>query len=133
MVKLYEIYEDEDQIYLVMEIMSGGELFERLVDQEHYSEKQAADTIRPVVDAIKYCHSLGIAHRDLKPENLLYASKDPGAPIKISDFGFARFMNQELMMTACGTPGYVAPEVLLEKGYTKAVDYWSIGIILYIL
>lgn len=66
MVKLYEIYEDEDCIYLVMEIMTGGELFERLVDQEHYSEKQAADTIRPVVDAIKYCHALGIVHRDLK-------------------------------------------------------------------
>ena len=66
MVKLYEIYEDEDNIYLVMELMTGGELFDRVVDKEHYSEKEAADTIRPIVDAIKYCHSLGIVHRDLK-------------------------------------------------------------------
>jgi serine/threonine protein kinase len=65
-VKLYEIFEDEENIYLILELMTGGELFERLVDQEHYSEKQAADTIRPIVDAIKYCHSLGIVHRDLK-------------------------------------------------------------------
>ena len=66
MVKLYEIFEDEDNIYLILELMTGGELFDRVVDKEHYSEKEAADTIRPVVDAIKYCHSLGIVHRDLK-------------------------------------------------------------------
>ena len=65
-VKLYEIFEDEENIYLILELMSGGELFDRVVDKEHYSEKEAADTIRPVVDAIKYCHSLGIVHRDLK-------------------------------------------------------------------
>ena len=68
MVKLYEIYEDEDNIYLILELMTGGELFDRVVDKEHYSEKEAADTIRPIVDAIKYCHSLGIVHRDLKVE-----------------------------------------------------------------
>lgn len=70
-VKLYEIFEDEDYIYLVLELMTGGELFDRIVDKEHYSEKEAADTIRPIVDAIKYCHSLGIVHRDLKVFNLL--------------------------------------------------------------
>ncbi len=66
MVKLFEIFEDEDNIYLILELMTGGELFDRIVDKEHYSEKEAADTIRPIVDAIKYCHSLGIVHRDLK-------------------------------------------------------------------
>ena len=74
--KLYEIYEDEDFIYLVLELMTGGELFDRVVDKEHYSEKEAADTIRPIVDAMKYCHSLGIVHRDLKvyiPNNTLIA------------------------------------------------------------
>jgi len=65
-VKLYEIFEDEDNIYLVLELMTGGELFDRIVDKEHYSEKEASDTIRPIIDAIKYCHSLGIVHRDLK-------------------------------------------------------------------
>lgn len=65
-VKLLEVYEDDDHVYLVLELMTGGELFDRIVDKEHYSEKEASDCIRPVVDCIKYCHSLGIAHRDLK-------------------------------------------------------------------
>ena len=64
--KLFELYEDDDYIYLVLEYMTGGKLFDRIVEKEHYSEKEAADTIRPIVDAIKYCHSLGIVHRDLK-------------------------------------------------------------------
>ena len=64
--KLFELYEDDDFIYLVLEYMTGGKLFDRIVDKEHYSEKEAADTIRPVVDAVKYCHGLGIVHRDLK-------------------------------------------------------------------
>lgn len=116
-----------------MEMMTGGEMFDRIVDKEHYSEKEASDSIRPIVDAIKYCHSLGIIHRDIKPENLLYSSKDAHAVVKISDFGLARFINNELATTACGTPGYVAPEVLSGVGYGKEVDYWSIGIVLYIL
>ena len=64
--KLYEIYEDEECIYLILEFMSGGKLFDRVVEKEHYSEKEASDTIRPIVDGIKYCHTLGIVHRDLK-------------------------------------------------------------------
>ena len=71
-VKLYEIFDDKDAIFLVLELMTGGELFERIVEKEHYSELEAAETIRPLVDAIRYCHSMGILHRDLKPENLLY-------------------------------------------------------------
>jgi len=85
------------------------------------------------VDAIRYCHSLGIAHRDLKPENLLYETKDAGSVIKVTDFGLARFINNDMATTACGTPGYVAPEVLIGKGYGKEVDFWSIGVILYVL
>ena len=79
-------------MFLVMELMTGGELFDRIVEKEHYSEKEAADTIRPVVDALRYCHSTGIIHRDLKPENLLYATRDENSIIKISDFGLARFV-----------------------------------------
>jgi len=74
-----------------MELMEGGELFDRIVENDHYSEREAADTIAPIVDAIKYCHDMGIVHRDLKPENLLYTSTDVGSIIKISDFGLARF------------------------------------------
>ncbi len=97
---------------MVMELMTGGELFDRIVEKENYSEKEASDTIRPIVDAIRYCHLMGISHRDLKPENLLYESEDEEALVKISDFGLARVIQNELMTTACGTPGYVAPEVL---------------------
>lgn len=133
-VKLFEIYDEPECMYLVFEIMTGGELFDRVVEKENYSEKEASDTIRPIVDAIRYCHDLGIVHRDLKPENLLYESESEDAIIKISDFGLARFLhNNSFATTACGTPGYVAPEILEGKGYGKEVDYWSIGIILYIL
>jgi calcium/calmodulin-dependent protein kinase I len=76
---------------------------------------------------------LGIVHRDLKPENLLYGSADEKAIIKITDFGLARCITDELATTACGTPGYVAPEILNGTGYGREVDYWSIGVILYIM
>lgn len=132
-VKLYEIFDEGNVLYLVMELMSGGELFDRIVEKEAYTEKQAAETLKPIVDAIRYCHENGIIHRDLKPENLLYESEDDLSVIKISDFGLARFVQGELATTACGTPGYVAPETISGKGYGKEVDYWSIGVILYIM
>jgi len=75
-VKLYEVYEDEKYFSLVMELMTGGELFDTILEKEYYSEKEAAETIRPIIDAIKYCHSLNIIHRDIKPENLLYSAKN---------------------------------------------------------
>lgn len=132
-VKLYEIYDSKDKFYMVMELMVGGELFDRIVEKECYSEKLASDTIRPVIDAIRYCHAMGISHRDLKPENLLYDKGEDDSIIKISDFGLARVVSNDVMTTACGTPGYVAPEVLIGKGYEYYCDYWSIGVILYVL
>ncbi len=132
-VKIYEIFDEDDCIYLVLELLAGGELFDRIVEKEHYSEKEAADTIRPIVDAIRYCHSLGIIHRDLKPENLLYLTTEENSIIKITDFGLARFVENELATTACGTPNYVAPEIINGQGYNKEVDYWSIGVIIYIM
>ncbi len=72
--KIYEIFDEDDFIYLVLELLKGGELFDRIVEKENYSEREAAETVRPIVDAIRYCHNLGIIHRDLKPENLLYAT-----------------------------------------------------------
>jgi len=131
--KILEIFDEPDCIYLVLELLKGGELFDRIVEKESYSEKEAAETVRPLVDAIRYCHSLGIIHRDLKPENLLYATADDHAIIKITDFGLARFVENELATTACGTPNYVAPEIIAGKGYSKEVDLWSIGVIIYTL
>jgi calcium/calmodulin-dependent protein kinase I len=133
-IKLIEVYDEENYMFLVMELLAGGELFDRIVEKESYNEKEASDTIRPVVDAIRYCHSIGLIHRDLKPENLLYTTNEEGAPLKITDFGVARYMQQqELATTACGTPQYLAPEVIDGKGYGKEVDYWSIGVIIYIM
>ena len=119
-----------------MELMEGGELFDRLVEVEHYTEKQAVEAFRPLVDAIRYCHSLGIVHRDLKPENLLYKTKDEDSLLKVSDFGFSKFLipkAQEQLYTACGTPTYVAPEIIGNFGYDSKVDCWSLGVILYVM
>ena len=113
-VQLYEVFEDDKCYSLVMELMTGGELFTTLLERDSFSEKEASETILPIIDAIQYCHSLNIIHRDIKPENLLFSSKHPSTRIiKVSDFGLARFISAEtLATTTCGTPGYVAPEIL---------------------
>ncbi len=131
--KIFEIFDEDDCIYLVLELLAGGELFDRIVEKESYSEKEAAETIRPLVDALRYCHQLGIIHRDLKPENILYQTEEDSSIIKITDFGLARFVQNELATTACGTPNYVAPEIIDGHGYGKEVDVWSIGVIIYIM
>jgi len=121
-------------LYIVTEIVSGGELFDRIVSKGSYTEKDAADLVVKFLEAIEYLHEKGIVHRDLKPENLLLKSKDNDSDVKLADFGLSKIVGQEvLMQTACGTPGYVAPEVLRQKGYGKAVDMWSVGVITYIL
>ncbi|CAG0886420.1 unnamed protein product [Darwinula stevensoni] len=200
-VRLVETFEDRSRVYLVMELVTGGELFDRIVEKGSYTEKDAADLIRQVLEAVDYMHQQGVVHRDLKifplvfldleerrregekeaetvnpiekeqsfqasacpqsgredederswavilgetraqetnflnfqPENLLYYSPDEDSKIMISDFGLSKMEDSGIMATACGTPGYVAPEVLAQKPYGKAVDVWSIGVIAYIL
>jgi len=134
-IRLYEIYDEPKKMNLIMELVTGGELFDRIVSKGNYSEKDAAETIKTLSKALGYLHDKNIVHRDLKPENILYLSPDPDAPIKVADFGLARLVSgTDLMKTACGTPGYVAPEVLKNQGYDSgAVDMWSAGVILYIL
>ncbi|KAE8616536.1 hypothetical protein XENTR_v10008830 [Xenopus tropicalis] len=133
-VALEDIYESPSHLYLVMQLVSGGELFDRIVEKGFYTEKDASTLIRQVLDAVSYLHRLGIVHRDLKPENLLYFSQVEESKIMISDFGLSKMEGKgDVMSTACGTPGYVAPEVLAQKPYSKAVDCWSIGVIAYIL
>ncbi|XP_036432337.1 calcium/calmodulin-dependent protein kinase 1Db [Colossoma macropomum] len=133
-VALEDIYESPDHLYLIMQLVSGGELFDRIVERGFYTEQDASDLIKQVLNAVNYLHSLGIVHRDLKPENLLYFNQDE-SKIMISDFGLSKMegATNDIMSTACGTPGYVAPEVLAQKPYSKAVDCWSIGVIAYIL
>ncbi|XP_077565642.1 calcium/calmodulin-dependent protein kinase type 1D [Stigmatopora nigra] len=133
-VALEDIYESPDHLYLIMQLVSGGELFDRIVEKGFYTEKDASALIRQVLDAVNYLHNMGIVHRDLKPENLLYFNPQGGSKIMISDFGLSKMEGcGNVMSTACGTPGYVAPEVLAQKPYSKAVDCWSIGVIAYIL
>ncbi|KAK3526302.1 hypothetical protein QTP70_022690 [Hemibagrus guttatus] len=134
-VALEDIYESPNHLYLIMQLVSGGELFDRIVEKGFYTEKDASALIKQVLDAVNYLHSLGIVHRDLKPENLLYFNPHDESKIMISDFGLSKMEGaaNDIMSTACGTPGYVAPEVLAQKPYSKAVDCWSIGVISYIL
>jgi len=134
-IKLYEIFDEPKKMHLVMELVTGGELFDRIVAKGNYNERYAALTIRDLCDGLGYLHSKNVVHRDLKPENILYKSPAEDAPIKIADFGLARLVSsKDLMKTACGTPGYVAPEVLRNQGYDSgAVDMWSAGVILYIM
>ncbi|XP_075288915.1 calcium/calmodulin-dependent protein kinase type 1 isoform X1 [Opisthocomus hoazin] len=133
-VALDDIYESGTHLYLIMQLVSGGELFDRIVEKGFYTERDASALIRQILDAVKYLHDMGIVHRDLKPENLLYYSLDEDSKIMISDFGLSKIEGcGSVMSTACGTPGYVAPEVLAQKPYSKAVDCWSIGVIAYIL
>jgi len=135
-VELFEMFETPKKIYMVMELLTGGELFDRIVAKGNYSEYEASELIKHVSSAVAYLHSIGIVHRDLKPENLIYLNPNSDSPIKITDFGLAKFRDTKggnTMTTACGTPGYVAPEVLKNEPYGAAVDMWSLGVILYIL
>ncbi|XP_044068658.1 calcium/calmodulin-dependent protein kinase type 1D-like [Siniperca chuatsi] len=132
-VGLEDFYESRTHYYLVMQLVSGGELFDRILDKGVYTEKDASTVIKQVLQAVSYLHENSIVHRDLKPENLLYYNTDENAKIMVSDFGLSKTLEHGVMSTACGTPGYVAPEVLAQKPYSKAVDCWSIGVITYIL
>ncbi|KAM7405250.1 hypothetical protein PAMP_012526 [Pampus punctatissimus] len=132
-VGMEDFYESQTHYYLVMQLVSGGELFDRILDRGVYSEKDASSVIQQVLQAVSYLHQNGIVHRDLKPENILYDSQDEDSKIMISDFGLSKMVEDGIMSTACGTPGYVAPEVLAQKPYSNAVDCWSIGVITYIL
>ena len=133
-VELKEIY-DAHEFVMILELCTGGELFDRIVSYDHYSEERAAHAFAQMAEAIGHCHAHGIVHRDLKPENLLYKAPEPDETLKLADFGFAAILNNEasLLRTCCGTPAYVAPEILKGKGYTAAVDMWSLGVILYVL
>ena len=133
-VKLHAFFDEPTMFYLVMDLIEGGELFERIAQKEFYSEKEARDLILILLKTIKYCHDLGIVHRDLKPENLLCVSYDDDSSIKLCDFGFAaKLTGPRSLHQLCGTPGYVAPEILSRQPYGKEVDMWSIGVLTYIL
>jgi len=133
-IRLFDFFEEPSTYYLVMERMRGGELFDRVVAKAYYNEKEARDTCKIVLEAVRYCHENHVAHRDLKPENLLLLSDVDDSAVKIADFGFAKKVYKpNSLTTQCGTPGYVAPEILEGTKYDERADMWSVGVILYIL
>ncbi|XP_035272598.1 serine/threonine-protein kinase H1 homolog [Anguilla anguilla] len=135
-IQLIEVFETAERVYMVMELATGGELFDRIIARGSFTERDATRVLQMVLDGVKYLHTLGITHRDLKPENLLYYHPGADSKIMITDFGLAstrRRGNECLMKTTCGTPEYIAPEILVRKPYTNAVDMWALGVISYIL
>ncbi|XP_061114530.1 calcium/calmodulin-dependent protein kinase type 1B isoform X2 [Conger conger] len=132
-VSLEETFETPTKLYLVMTLLTGGELLERILERGNYTEKDASRVIQQVLEAVRYLHQLGVVHRDLKPENLLYESPLEDSKIVISDFGLSKMEEQGVLTTACGTPAYVAPELLQQMTYGREVDLWALGVISYIL
>jgi len=134
-VRLHDSLSDDNNHYLVFDLVTGGELFEDIVAREFYSEADASRCIAQVLDCLDHIHSNSVIHRDLKPENLLLASKNKNAAVKLADFGLAIEVHgdQQAWFGFAGTPGYLSPEVLRKESYGKAVDIWACGVILYIL
>uniref|UniRef100_A0A5B6YKX9 non-specific serine/threonine protein kinase n=1 Tax=Davidia involucrata TaxID=16924 RepID=A0A5B6YKX9_DAVIN len=132
-VRIKGTYEDNLFVHIVMELCAGGELFDRIIQKGHYSERKAAQLIKTIVGVVEACHSLGVMHRDLKPENFLFDIPDEDAKLKATDFGLSVFYKPgQYLSDVVGSPYYVAPEVL-HKYYGPEVDVWSSGVILYIL
>ncbi|KAK4387267.1 Calcium-dependent protein kinase SK5 [Sesamum angolense] len=132
-VRIKGTFEDNLFVHLVMELCAGGELFDRIVQRGHYTEKKAAHLMKTIVGVVEACHSLGVMHRDLKPENFLFDTPDEDAKLKATDFGLSVFYKPgQYLSDVVGSPYYVAPEVL-HKFYGPEADVWSAGVILYIL
>ncbi|KAG4107682.1 putative calmodulin-dependent protein kinase type 1 [Neocallimastix lanati (nom. inval.)] len=134
-VTLYDYFETPNNLYLVMDLCTGGELFDRIYNRGHYYEADAADIVRTVCSAVAYLHEKNIVHRDIKAENMLFKGKEENAPLLIADFGLSKIIDNQItvLMTTCGTPGYMAPEVIARTGHGKPVDMWSIGVLTYFL
>lgn len=135
-IQLVEVFESPGKCYMVMELATGGELFDRIITRKRFSERDAVKILQMVLQGVNYLHKLGITHRDLNPQNLLYQTTADDSKVLISDFGFAstRRSGDDVTMTAIvGTPEYIAPEVIMRQPYTCAVDNWALGIITFIL
>uniref|UniRef100_A0A9J7X0T4 Ribosomal protein S6 kinase n=2 Tax=Cyprinus carpio TaxID=7962 RepID=A0A9J7X0T4_CYPCA len=133
-ITLKDVYDDGRSVYLVTELLKGGELLDKILRQKFFSEREASAVLYTITKTVEYLHTQGVVHRDLKPSNILYVDES-GNPesIRICDFGFAKQLRAEngLLMTPCYTANFVAPEVLKKQGYDAACDIWSLGVLLY--
>uniref|UniRef100_A0A8C9ZSU1 Ribosomal protein S6 kinase n=1 Tax=Sander lucioperca TaxID=283035 RepID=A0A8C9ZSU1_SANLU len=132
-VKLHEVYTDQYHTYLVMELLGGGELLERIKRKKLFGEAEASQLLQSLVSAVSFMHENGVVHRDLKPENVLFSGEGEDSVLKVIDFGFARLCpaGSAPLQTPCFTLQYAAPELFESAGYDKACDLWSLGVILY--
>jgi serine/threonine protein kinase len=129
-----DFFDGGDKYYIVMELMQGGDLFDRICQMESYTEKDARDFAKILLEAMAYVHGNGICHRDIKPQNILLKTGDITAAIKLADFSFAcRVHTPQSLTKRCGTPHYVSPEILKNIPYDQSADMWSVGIIIYLL
>lgn len=140
-VKLHEVFETEEEIYLVLQLITGGELFEKIVElKDYYTETYASKVVKQILEGLAALHENSIVHRDLKPENLLLSDKSVDADVLITDFGLSAIIPEGgFVYDAVGTPSYIAPEILITLdtdpvvGYRTEVDVWGVGVICYIL
>jgi calcium/calmodulin-dependent protein kinase I len=139
-IPLYNFFEESSMFYLVMEAMVGGELFDRIAVKQFYSEKEARDVCKIILNSVDFLHSRKVAHRDLKPDNFLLVSTQNDALVKLGDFGFSKRCNDTAnsglgdLKTQLGTPAYIAPEILDKAPfYGSQCDMWSVGVIMYVL
>eukprot|EP00471_Norrisiella_sphaerica_P010411 CAMPEP_0184492574 /NCGR_PEP_ID=MMETSP0113_2-20130426/23700_1 /TAXON_ID=91329 /ORGANISM="Norrisiella sphaerica, Strain BC52" /LENGTH=597 /DNA_ID=CAMNT_0026877451 /DNA_START=292 /DNA_END=2082 /DNA_ORIENTATION=- len=133
-IKFYEAFEDSNYLYMSMELCTGGELFDRIVAKRRHTERGAAKILRMLFEGLAYIHHHGLAHCDLKPDNFLFLTPAEDSPIKIIDFGMAKPVPpHEYHNNFCGTPYYVAPEVIKQQGYNQSCDLWSMGVIMFLM
>lgn len=155
-IQLIEVFQLPQRVYMVLELATGGELLDRVVSRGHFTERDATQALRMALTGVGYLHHLGITHRDLKPENLLYYHPGADSRLLVTDFGLATFGGTAAgsedsapdrpegggqtgtdrawsLRTTCGTPEYMAPEVLLRRPYSCAVDMWALGVIAYVV
>lgn len=131
-IRLYETYEDDKYIHLVMELCTGGDLFEYLMNKGSLTESETINIMRKILTAVNHLHSLRICHRDIKPENFLVSSDANDADIKMIDFGMSVKFGEDEMETIVGTPYYLAPEIL-KGSYGQTCDIWSCGVVMFFM